>query len=77
MIKAIIAGGRNFIPVEHDFQILKELLLFYKINTIISGHATGADTFGEQIADFFSIEKEIYPADWNNLSASPCELIPA
>ena len=70
-MRAIVAGGRNFTPSESDFYILKELIRFFNIDTIISGHATGADTFGEQIADFLSIKKELYPADWDNLTTSP------
>jgi hypothetical protein len=73
-MKAIVAGGRDFIPTRQDFQILKELISIYKIDIIVSGHAAGADSFGEQTADALSLKKEIYPADWNNISVTPCKI---
>jgi len=31
---------------------------------VISGHARGADEYGERLAKFWNIPLEIYPADW-------------
>lgn len=33
--------------------------------TVISGHARGADSLGEQLAKDMEFKCEVYPADWN------------
>lgn len=61
-MKIAIVGGRDF----NNYDFLKEKVLSLKleIDKIISGGADGADTLAERFADEFSIEKEIYYADW-------------
>lgn len=66
--KLIIAGSRTFNnyrlleiccnSVLKDIQQSKEI-------TIISGHARGADSLGEQYAKSKGFNLQLYPADWN------------
>lgn len=65
--RVIIAGCRNF----YNYEILKERCEFFlqnKMNThnviILSGHASGADTLGENFAIDHNLQCELYPADW-------------
>jgi predicted Rossmann fold nucleotide-binding protein DprA/Smf involved in DNA uptake len=64
----IIAGSRDF----NDYELLKtkcnqyleEKRKTYEI-VIVSGHARGADKFGEQYAAEEGFQLEIYKADWD------------
>lgn len=66
--KVIIAGGRDF----NDYELLKEKCDFFLKNkimegrriTIISGHASGADSLGERYAQEGGLQCEQHPADW-------------
>lgn len=66
-MRVLICGSRHF----HDYERLKKEVLNIlpigdHMNTvIISGHAKGADTLGEQLAKDMNFRCEIYPADWN------------
>ena len=70
MLKVIIAGGRDF----NDYELLKSKCDYYLQNqdeiTIISGHARGADSLGEQYANEKGYNVEIYPADWDKYGKS-------
>ena len=75
--KVIVAGGRDF----KDYKLLKsklDVILANKSKThkiiIVSGNAEGADKLGEKYADERGYDKEIYPADWNDLTAIPCKI---
>ena len=64
----IIAGGRHF----NNCKLLRDKCLYYlkeemKIHMVIivSGHATGADTFGERFAEEYNLPCELHPADWS------------
>jgi len=61
-MNVIIAGSRTF----RNWVFLKNSIdsLGWNIDTIISGHASGADSMGERYADYKAIDKEIYPANW-------------
>ena len=65
--RVIIAGCRNF----YNYEMLKERCEFFlqnKMNThnviILTGHASGADTLGENFAIDHNLQCELYPADW-------------
>ena len=64
----IIAGGRYF----NNYQLLKERCDFYLQSKkrshnviIVSGHASGADSLGEQYANEEGFDTQLFPADWN------------
>ena len=50
----------------------------YKINRenleIISGMASGADSLAVQFANNYDLKLIEFPADWDNLDASPCKI---
>lgn len=64
--KAIVAGGRHFLPDEKHKKWLVNILLYEQIDVIVSGGATGADAFGEWAAFNLGLKIEKYPAEWNN-----------
>ena len=71
--KVVIAGSRGF----SNYKLLKETCDKYlreKKKThnivIISGHARGADSFGEKYASDEDLDLEIYPADWKKYGKS-------
>jgi hypothetical protein len=69
--RIIIAGSRDF----NDYTKLNDESLkaiyrtFGKIDknnvTIVSGHAKGADSLGERFAKEYSLNLQIFPADWD------------
>ena len=66
--RVIIAGGRYF----NNYQLLKERCDFYLQSKkrshnviIVSGHASGADSLGEQYANEAGFDTQLFPADWN------------
>ena len=63
-MKAVIAGGRNFEPEDKHAEWLITLLEELNIDTVLSGCATGADSFGEGIAYSMRLKVKEYPADW-------------
>jgi len=67
LIRIIIAGGRDFTDKEYGFSELDKI--FNSLNPddsveIISGHAKGADTIGEDYAKFKGYALTIMTADW-------------
>lgn len=64
-MKAIIAGGRNYIGTPKDIEVLNYIHAQERIDTVISGGASGADAFGEAWAKSRFIPVRRYPADWN------------
>lgn len=68
-MKIAIVGSRNF----NDYSTLKkyinnkleELDIINDVDTIVSGGAKGADSLGERYAEEYSLEKIIFPAEWN------------
>ena len=68
--RVIIAGSRGF----DNYQILSETCDFFlkkKENVVIvSGHARGADQFGERYANERGYPLEIYTADWKTYGKS-------
>ena len=64
-IKCIIAGGRDYIPNNNDKEFIIKLLKHYHITKIVSGHAKGADMFGEKIALELKLALTLFPAEWD------------
>ena len=63
-MRAIIAGGRNFVPEDKHAEWLVNLLEELGIDTVLSGCASGADSFGEDIAYSLRLNVKKYPANW-------------
>lgn len=64
-MKIAIVGSRNFPSPE---KIRKYMQALPKDTIIVSGGAPGVDLIAEKLADELGLQKEIYHADWNNLS---------
>lgn len=74
-MKLIIAGGRDYIFDEADFDWLNDINSYINIVQVISGHnkgkdpesgmITGADYYGEMWAFNNGIPILMFPADWN------------
>lgn len=64
MKKVIVAGGRDFSPLDKHRTWLKEKLLEIKAKEVVSGGCTGADKFGEDIAKELNIRIKSFPANW-------------
>lgn len=68
MTNIIIAGGRNFKPEKKHREWITEYLCrnFDGSDiTIISGCCSGADKFGEEIAEKDNLPIKRYPANWD------------
>jgi len=63
-VRTIIAGGRDFKPKDRDWGILDGFLKSIPITEVISGHAAGADQFGEAWAAHNKIPLRVFPAKW-------------
>jgi hypothetical protein len=67
MKKVIIAGGRNFYDYKYLESCIKNKFSQNEINNweIVSGHAEGADSQGENFAELNNLKLTKFPADWN------------
>ena len=63
MKRVIVCGGRDFKDRAKCFETLKALLNDKDIE-IVSGHASGADSFGEDFAKENGIKVTIFKPDW-------------
>lgn len=63
-VRLVIAGGRDFIGTENDFEHISDLCIKYCVTEIVSGCARGADQFGENCAARLNIPVKYFPADW-------------
>lgn len=71
-IKLIIAGSRDckdYDVVEEAIRLGIEELKLGKISQVVSGHAQGVDSLGEEWAIKNGINIVTFPADWKNLTA--------
>lgn len=65
-MKVLVCGSRHF----NDYEKLKKEVLNalpvgdHTDTRVISGHAKGADTLGERLAEDMEWECDVYPADW-------------
>ena len=66
-MKMIIAGGRDFIGQQKDFNNIVSTVYKYNITLIVSGGAKGADLFGEYCAEKINIPIKRFLADWGTL----------
>lgn len=62
--RVIICGGRDFADKDLCFRQLKRLLAYYENIEIVSGHAKGADTFGEEYAAENGLKVSVFKPDW-------------
>ena len=66
MVKAAIVGSRSFNDYEAMLRFLVEITHRegFRISSIISGGANGADALAERAAKEYKKELVIFPADW-------------
>ena len=62
--RVIVCGGRDFDNRELCFESLDRYLKGYENIEIVSGHARGADTLGEEYAHAHGLKLAIFKADW-------------
>ena len=64
-MKAIIAGGRDYILGPEHFKWLDKIHSIDPITEVISGGASGADAGGEAWATKNNIKVTVFKADWS------------
>ena len=62
--RVIVCGSRNFTDKEICFKALDQLLGENPNVEIVSGHAKGADQFGEEYAALHGIPTKVFLSDW-------------
>ena len=62
--RVIVCGGRDFKDEELCYASLDKLLNNIGNIEIVSGNASGADTFGEKYAEKNGFEVKIFKPDW-------------
>jgi len=67
-MRTIIAGSRDNVTFKQVSDAMQAAP--FKITTVISGTARGADRYGEEIARIYGIPVERYPADWDRYGKS-------
>jgi hypothetical protein len=68
MTKIGVVGSRSFTNKQFLTDTLDSHLDIFGPFILVSGGASGADSMAEQWADDHGLQKEIYPADWEDLS---------
>ena len=63
--KIVIAGSRDITDMNLLCAVVHESGYWGMITEIISGHAKGIDTLGEQLAQHYGIPLVIMPANWD------------
>ncbi|KKM95698.1 hypothetical protein LCGC14_1185570 [marine sediment metagenome] len=63
-MKLIIAGGRDYTFSPANLLNLNKLSKRVGVDEVVSGHARGADTCGEEWAISLDIPVKVFPADW-------------
>lgn len=66
-MKAIICGGRNFDDWEYLETTLNHALKWWKLTTIITGGARGADSMAHTWAVNNKLQTLVLKADWNGM----------
>ena len=64
ILRVIVCGGRNFQDREFCFEKLDEIIGQLDNVEIVSGHAKGADAFGEEYALKNSLKVSVFKHDW-------------
>lgn len=67
-MKVAVIGSRGFADYELMKLYLDRLHATKPISLIVSGGATGADSFGAQWADENTVQKLIFKAEWDDLT---------
>lgn len=69
-MKAIIAGGRDFVPTQAHINWLLGVLIEQGVTEVVCGMAKGADMFGYSIAKGKGLPIKEFPAFWNKYGKS-------
>ena len=72
-MKTIVAGSRKGVTYNQVRQSIDDCE--WEITEIVSGTASGVDTFGEQVADEMGIPVSKFPANWKDIEGKPEHLI--
>lgn len=64
-MKMIVAGGRNFIPIDNDEIWLMGILEEMNVTEVVCGMAEGADLFGKRVAEMMGLPVKEFPANWD------------
>lgn len=64
-MKTIVCGGRDFKDLKYLFQVMDLCLGWWKLETIITGGAKGADSLAHEWACRRKLQTEVYHADWD------------
>lgn len=64
MNRAIVCGGRSFVPRDGDAARLRKLLAALDIIEVVHGGASGADTWAAGVAARDGYPTRAFPADW-------------
>lgn len=72
-MKIIIAGGRDYLPNEEEKETVKNILKENQVTGIVSGCATGVDTWAIDLGSELELSIDLFPADWkqHGRSAGP------
>lgn len=62
--RVIVCGGRTFSDMELCYRTLDQVLADRTNIVIVSGHARGADSFGEEYAQEHGLRTCIFKPDW-------------
>lgn len=62
--RIIVCGGRDFSDRQLCFEVLDCIRTVDGEFEIVSGHAKGADTFGEEYAEANGVKVTIFKPDW-------------
>ncbi len=62
--RVIVCGGVDFTDKDLCFSQLQRLLSYHENIEIVSGHARGADSLGEEYAKENNLKLTIFPAEW-------------
>lgn len=68
-MRTIIAGSRTATK-EDTYEGIRLCLWSSKISVVLSGHARGADIYGEQWSKEKGLKLEIFPANWEKWGKS-------
>ena len=63
--RIIVCGNKDFKDRDFCLKKLKEIISGYENPEIVSGHARGADMFGEEFAEKEGIKCTVFKAEWN------------
>ncbi len=69
-MRVIIAGGRDYKATIRDYQLVREILLKNNVSEIVSGGASGADSWGENLGKKLGIPVKVFSADWDKWGRS-------